>query len=125
MAISDNLKEVLSNLPYLHCCRTAICMDMKFHSSYPTEAAVFTVFWKVRYTPSLYRLVEKGMISDHSEKVGKGVFVFTITWRSRAENILKTSKHEYILHTAGVLKILQVDNIEEIIAKWHRMKNNK
>ena len=85
-------------------------MGMKFHSSYPTEAAVFTVF----LYPSLYRLVEKGMISDHSEKVGKRRVRVYYHLEEQGRKYLEDLKHEYILHTAGVLKILQVDNIEEI-----------
>ena len=89
-------------------------MGMKFHSSYPTEAAVYTVFWKVRYTRRFIALVEKGMISDHSEKVGKRRVRVYYHLEEQGRKYLEDLKHEYILHTAGVLKILQVDNIEEI-----------
>ena len=64
--------------------------------------------------PSLYRLVEKGMISDHSEKVGKRRVRVYYHLEEQGRKYLEDLKHEYILHTAGVLKILQVDNIEEI-----------
>lgn len=40
--------------------------------------------------------------------------VFTYHLEEQGRKYLEDLKHEYILHTAGVLKILQVDNIEEI-----------
>ena len=64
--------------------------------------------------PSLYRLVEKGMISDHSEKVGKRRVRVYYHLEERGKEYLEDLRREYISHTAGVLKILQVDNIGEI-----------
>ena len=58
--------------------------------------------------PTLYRLVEKGLITDRSEKVGKRRVRVYYHLETAGEKYLKELKREYISHTAGVLRILGV-----------------
>lgn len=63
--------------------------------------------------PSLYRLVEKGMISDHSEKVGKRRVRVYYHLEEHGKKYLEDLRREYISHTAGVLRVLGIKGIEE------------
>ena len=65
--------------------------------------------------PTLYRLVEKGLITDRSEKVGKRRVRVYYHLETAGEKYLKELKREYISHTAGVLRILGVKDIEGTI----------
>ena len=96
MAISDNLKRGTVELSVLTLLQKG---DIQESSLYPT----------------LYRLVEKGLITDRSEKVGKRRVRVYYHLETAGEEYLKQLKREYISHTAGVLRILGVKDIEGTI----------
>ena len=62
--------------------------------------------------PSLYRMVEKGLISDRMEKVGKRRVRVYYHLESLGEEYLRELRCGYLSHTAGVLRILGVKDIE-------------
>ena len=86
--------------------KKAICTDTRFHNNFLNKAGSYIKFRKLY--PTLYRLVEKGLITDLSEKVGKRRVRVYYHLETAGEKYLKELKREYISHTAGDLKILGV-----------------
>lgn len=124
MAISDNLKRGTIELTILTLLQDGDMYGYEISQQLSDRSGGLYRILESSLYPSLYRLVEKGMISDHSEKVGKRRVRVYYHLEEQGRKYLEDLKHEYILHTAGVLKILQVDNIEEI-ANGIEWKNNK
>ena len=114
MAMSDNLKRGTIELTILTLLQDGDMYGYEISQQLSDRSGGLYRILESSLYPSLYRLVEKGMISDHSEKVGKRRVRVYYHLEEQGRKYLEDLKHEYILHTAGVLKILQVDNIEEI-----------
>lgn len=114
MAISDNLKRGTIELTILTLLQDGDMYGYEISQQLSDRSGGLYRILESSLYPSLYRLVEKGMISDHSEKVGKRRVRVYYHLEEQGRKYLEDLKHEYILHTAGVLKILQVDNIGEI-----------
>ncbi len=114
MAISDNLKRGTIELTILTLLQDGDMYGYEISQQLSDRSGGLYRILESSLYPSLYRLVEKGMISDHSEKVGKRRVRVYYHLEERGKEYLEDLRREYISHTAGVLKILQVDNIGEI-----------
>lgn len=64
--------------------------------------------------PTLYRLVEKGMISDRQEKVGKRRVRVYYHLEEVGKVYLETIRKEYCSICRGVLYILGIEDIKEM-----------
>ncbi len=64
--------------------------------------------------PTLYRLVEKGVISDRQEKVGKRRMRVYYHLEEAGKVYLETIRKEYCSICRGVLYILGIENIKEL-----------
>ncbi len=64
--------------------------------------------------PTLYRLVEKGMISDRQEKVGKRRVRVYYHLEETGKIYLETIQKEYCSICRGVLYILGIESIKEL-----------
>lgn len=64
--------------------------------------------------PTLYRLVEKGMISDRQEKVGKRRVRVYYHLEEAGKVYLETIRKEYCSICRGVLYILGIEDIKEL-----------
>jgi PadR family transcriptional regulator PadR len=64
--------------------------------------------------PTLYRLVEKGVISDRQEKVGKRRIRVYYHLENAGIIYLETLRKEYCSICRGVLYILGIENIKEL-----------
>lgn len=115
MAVSDNLKRGTIELSVLTLLQSGDMYGYEISQQLLSRSdGLYQVIESSLY-PSLYRLVEKGLISDRTERVGKRrVRVYYHLEKSGIE-YLKSLRHEYLLHTSGVLKILGIDNIEGAI----------
>ncbi len=64
--------------------------------------------------PTLYRLVEKGVITDRQEKVGKRRMRVYYHLEEAGKVYLETIRKEYCSICRGVLYILGIENIKEL-----------
>lgn len=64
--------------------------------------------------PTLYRLVEKGVISDRQEKVGKRRMRVYYHLEEAGRLYLETLRKEYCSICRGVLYILGIEDIKEL-----------
>ena len=71
MAISDNLKRGTIELTILTLLQDGDMYGYEISQQLSDRSGGLYRILESSLYPSLYRLVEKGMISDHSEKVGK------------------------------------------------------
>ncbi len=64
--------------------------------------------------PTLYRLVEKGVISDRQEKAGKRRVRVYYHLEDTGKAYLEALRKEYCSICRGVLNILGIENMEEL-----------
>lgn len=64
--------------------------------------------------PTLYRLVNKGFISDRQEKVGKRRVRVYYHLEPKGADYLLVARKEWLSLITGVLNILDIENLEEI-----------
>ncbi|MEE0928968.1 MAG: PadR family transcriptional regulator [Acutalibacteraceae bacterium] len=64
--------------------------------------------------PTLYRLVNKGFISDRQEKIGKRRIRVYYHLETQGADYLCVARKEWLSLTAGVLNILERKNAEDI-----------
>lgn len=65
--------------------------------------------------PTLYRMLEKGLVSDRIEKVGKRRTRVYYHIEPRGLEYLKTIKREYCSLNRGVLNVLGIAKLEELL----------
>ena len=115
MAISDNLKRGTIELSVLSLLKNGDMYGYEISQQLFIQSGELYQIQESSLYPSLYRLVEKGLISDRSEKVGKRRVRVYYHLETAGEDYLKELRREYLMHTAGVLKILGVNDIEGTI----------
>ena len=64
--------------------------------------------------PALYRLVDKGYISDRTEKVGKRRTRVYYHLEPEGEVYLDSLRKEYLSISRGVLYLLEINSLEEM-----------
>ena len=106
MAISDNLKRGTVELSVLTLLQKGDMYGYEISQQLFEQSGELYQIQESSLYPSLYRLVEKGLISDRTEKVGKRRVRVYYHLETAGEKYLKELKREYISHTAGVLRIL-------------------
>ena len=115
MAISDNLKRGTIELSVLTLLKNGDMYGYEISQQLFIQSGELYQIQESSLYPSLYRLVEKGLISDRTEKVGKRRVRVYYHLEPSGEEYLKELRREYLLHTSGVLKILGVNDIEGTI----------
>ena len=115
MAISDNLKRGTIELSVLSLLKNGDMYGYEISQQLFILSGELYQIQESSLYPSLYRMVEKGLISDRSEKVGKRRVRVYYHLETAGEDYLKELRREYLMHTAGVLKILGVNDIEGTI----------
>ena len=115
MAISDNLKRGTIELSVLSLLKNGDMYGYEISQQLFIQSGELYQIQESSLYPSLYRMVEKGLISDRSEKVGKRRVRVYYHLETAGEDYLKELRREYLMHTAGVLKILGVNDIEGTI----------
>ena len=115
MAISDNLKRGTIELSVLSLLKNGDMYGYEISQQLFILSGELYQIQESSLYPSLYRMVEKGLISDRSEKVGKRRVRVYYHLETAGEEYLKELRREYLMHTAGVLKILGVNDIEGTI----------
>lgn len=115
MAISDNLKRGTIELSVLTLLKHGDMYGYEISQQLFIQSGELYQIQESSLYPSLYRMVEKGLISDRSEKVGKRRVRVYYHLETAGEEYLKELRREYLMHTAGVLKILGVNDIEGTI----------
>lgn len=115
MAISDNLKRGTVELSVLTLLQKGDMYGYEISQQLFIQSGELYQIQESSLYPTLYRLVEKGLITDRSEKVGKRRVRVYYHLETAGEKYLKELKREYISHTAGVLRILGVKDIEGTI----------
>ena len=115
MAISDNLKRGTIELSVLSLLKNGDMYGYEISQQLFIQSGELYQIQESSLYPSLYRMVEKGLISDRSEKVGKRRVRVYNHLETAGEDYLKELRREYLMHTAGVLKILGVNDIEGTI----------
>ena len=115
MAISDNLKRGTIELSVLSLLKNGDTYGYEISQQLFIQSGELYQIQESSLYPSLYRMVEKGLISDRSEKVGKRRVRVYYHLETAGEDYLKELRREYLMHTAGVLKILGVNDIEGTI----------
>ena len=115
MAISDNLKRGTIELSVLSLLKNGDMYGYEISQQLFILSGELYQIQESSLYPSLYRMVEKGLISDRSEKVGKRRVRVYYHLETAGEEYLKELRREYLMHTAGVLKILGINDIEGTI----------
>lgn len=69
--------------------------------------------------PTLYRLVEKKLISDHQEKVGKRRIRVYYHLEEAGKKHLEVIKREYCSIIRGIFYILGIENIDALETNSH------
>jgi len=115
MAISDNLKRGTIELSILTLLQKSDMYGYEISQQLFIQSGELYQIQESSLYPSLYRLVEKGLISDRTEKVGKRRVRVYYHLEPSGGEYLKELRREYLLHTSGVLKILGVIDIEGTI----------
>lgn len=115
MAISDNLKRGTIELSILTLLQKSDMYGYEISQQLFIQSGELYQIQESSLYPSLYRLVEKGLISDRTEKVGKRRVRVYYHLEATGEEYLKELRREYVSHTAGVMRILGIKDIEGTI----------
>lgn len=113
MAVSDNVKRgsieivILTLLKESDMYGYQLSQEMKLRSK-----GRYSLLESSMY-PSLYRMLDKGLISDRQEKVGKRRVRVYYHLEPAGEEYLEKAKEEYLSLTFGVLDILGVKKTTE------------
>ena len=112
MAILDNLKRGTIELSVLTLLRENDMYGYEISQQLSIQSGGLYQIQESSLYPSLYRMVEKGLISDRMEKVGKRRVRVYYHIEPCGEEYLRELRRGYLSHTAGVLRILGVRDIE-------------
>ncbi len=112
MAILDNLKRGTIELSVLTLLLKNDMYGYEISQQLSLQSGGLYQIQESSLYPSLYRMVEKGLISDRMEKVGKRRVRVYYHIEPCGEEYLRELRRGYLSHTAGVLRILGVKDIE-------------
>lgn len=119
MAVSDNVKRgtiellILTLLDSTDMYGYELVQEIKNRSN-----GLYTMQESSLY-PSLYRLLDKGFISDRREKVGKRRMRVYYHIEDVGKAYLAEIRKEYLSLSRGVLSILKINSLEEMVDEEH------
>lgn len=119
MAVSDNIKRgtiellILTLLSSCDMYGYELVQEIKERSN-----GLYTMQESSLY-PSLYRLLDKGLISDRQEKVGKRRMRVYYHIEDTGRAYLTEIRKEYLALLRGVLSILNINSLEEMVDEEH------
>ena len=115
MAILDNLKRGTIELSILTLLQERDMYGYEISQQLSIKSGGLYQIQESSLYPSLYRMVEKGLISDRVEKVGTRRVRVYYQIEPCGEEYLKELRDKYLSHTAGVLRILGILNHEGVL----------
>ncbi len=114
MATSDNLKRGSVELLILTLLENEDMYGYQLSTALEEKSRGLYSLVETSLYPSLYRMLDKGLISDRQEKVGKRRVRVYYHIEDKGKEYLKEIRKEYLLLTRGVLHILDIKTLEEM-----------
>lgn len=114
MAISDNVKRGSIEIIILSILSDEDMYGYQLSQEiFSRSGGLYSMLESSMY-PTLYRLVDKGMISDRQVKVGKRRVRVYYHIEDKGKEYLKQIREEYLSLSLGIFRILDVKSLEEI-----------
>lgn len=114
MAISDNLKRGTIEISVLSLLKQKDMYGYEISQELSNQSNGLYTIQETSLYPSLYRLLEKGCISDRTEKVGKRRTRVYYHLEPEGEVYLDGLRKEYLSTNRGVLYLLGINSLEEM-----------
>lgn len=115
MAISDNVKRGTIELLILTLLKSEDMYGYQLSQELTRRSNELYSLQESSMYPTLYRLVDKGFISDRQEKVGKRRVRVYYHLESDGEVYLNEIKKEYLSLCRGILYILNISDLESMV----------
>lgn len=112
MSISDNLKRGTIELMLLTLLKEGDKYGYQLSQTLAERSGGLFVVKEGSMYPTLYRLLNKGLISDRQEKVGLRRTRVYYHLEQEGEEYLKEIMQEYISLNRGIYKVLGYSNLE-------------
>ena len=114
MAISDNLKRGTIEVSILTLLKQRDMYGYDISQELSNQSKGLYSIQETSMYPALYRLVDKGYISDRTEKVGKRRTRVYYHLEPEGEVYLDSLRKEYLSISRGVLYLLGINSLEEM-----------
>lgn len=114
MAISDNLKRGTIEVSVLTLLKRADMYGYEISQELANQSEGLYTIQETSLYPTLYRLLNKGCISDRTEKVGVRRTRVYYHLEPEGEAYLEAIRKEYLSTNLGVLRILGIKSLEEM-----------
>ena len=106
MKIQENLKRGMTELLILHLLKQEDMYGYQLTQEFEKRSDGLFILKEGTMYPSLYRLIEKGMISDHKELIGKRRTRVYYHIEDAGKDYFDKIYEEYVSITEGIRKIL-------------------
>ena len=119
MAVSDNVKRGTIELLILTLLDSGDMYGYELVQAIKERSNGLYTMQESSLYPSLYRLLDKGLISDRQEKVGKRRMRVYYHIEDTGRAYLTEIRKEYLSLSRGVLSILNINSLEEMVDEEH------
>ncbi len=109
MKIQENFKRGMTELLILHLLKQEDMYGYQMTQELEKRSDGMFVLKEGTMYPSLYRLIEKGMISDHKELIGKRRTRVYYHIEEKGHEYFEQMYNEYAIINEGVQKILNYE----------------
>lgn len=110
MKIQENLKRGMTELLILHLLKQEDMYGYQMTQEFEKRSEGLFILKEGTMYPSLYRLIEKGMISDHKELIGKRRTRVYYHIENTGREYFDKIYAEYLSITEGIQKILNYND---------------
>lgn len=115
MAVSENVKRGSVEVIILSILRDGDMYGYQLSQEIADRSGGRYLLQECSMYPMLYRMVDKGLISDRQEKVGRRRIRVYYHLEPKGEEYLRQARAEYLKLTYGVLGILGIERMEDMI----------
>lgn len=120
MAVSDNVKRGTIELLILTLLNAGDMYGYELVQEIKSRSNGLYTMQESSLYPSLYRLLDKGFISDRQEKVGKRRIRVYYHIEDTGKAYLSEIRKEYLSLSRGVLSILNINSLEEMLNEAYK-----
>lgn len=119
MAVSDNVKRGTIELLILTLLDSADMYGYELVQEIKNRSNGLYTMQESSLYPSLYRLLDKGLISDQQIKVGKRRVRVYYHIEDTGKQYLTEIRKEYLALCRGILYLLDINSLEEMVNEKH------
>lgn len=119
MAVSDNVKRGTIELLILTLLDSGDMYGYELVQKIKEQSNGLYIMQESSLYPSLYRLLNKGFISDRQIKVGKRRVRVYYHIEEAGKRYLTEIRKEYLTLCRGILYLLNINSLEEMVDEEH------